>query len=92
MVSIDEFSKIEMRIGKVIGVEEIEKARAPLYALRIDLGLLGTRNIAAGIRGVYSKDELIGKMVVVVVNLEPKKIAGFISEGMVLAAEESESV
>ena len=86
MVTIDQFLALDIRIGRVIAVDELN-SRKPMYSLKVDLGELGTRNIAAGIKDRYSKEELVNRSVVVVVNLEPKSIAGFVSEGMLLAAE-----
>ncbi len=89
MISIAEFETIELRIGRVIAVDDIEKAEKPIYKLTVDLGKeLGNRTIAAGIKNIYSKEDLLGKEVVCVANLEPKNIAGILSEGMLLAAED----
>ncbi|MDE1865158.1 MAG: tRNA-binding protein [Candidatus Micrarchaeota archaeon] len=90
MVSINDFSAFDIRVGKILEVGDIEGARKPLYKLKIDLGELGSRNVAAGIRDFYTPDQLLGKSVVVIVNLDPKNIANFVSEGMVLAGESSE--
>lgn len=87
MATINDFAALDIRIGKILDVGSIENARKPLYALEVDLGELGIRSIAAGIKDQYTPEELIGRHVVVVTNLEPKSIAGFISKGMVLAAE-----
>jgi methionine--tRNA ligase beta chain len=92
MATINDFAALDLRIGEIIEVSDIEGARKPLYALRVDLGELGIRNIAAGIKSQYAPEELLGKRVVVVANLEPKSIAGFVSEGMVLAAESGDKI
>lgn len=91
MATINEFSVIDMRVGKIIEVDDLD-SRKPMYKLRVDLGELGVKNIAAGIKGAYTKEQLLGRMVIVVANLEPKGIAGFISEGMVLAAEDDTGI
>ncbi|MGC8478372.1 MAG: tRNA-binding protein [Candidatus Micrarchaeia archaeon] len=88
MVNISEFLNIDLRVGKIIEIEDLEGARGPIYRAKIDLGELGIRNIAMGLKNIYSKDELLNRLVIVVANLEPKKIANFISEGMLLAAED----
>ncbi len=88
MVSINEFANMDMRVGRIVDVQDHEGARKPIYKLRVDLGELGVRDIAAGIKDAYTKEQLMNKLVVVVVNLDPKDIAGFISNGMILAAEE----
>lgn len=74
-------------MGKIIEVEDHEAARKPMYKLKIDLGDLGIRNVIAGIKNYYSKEELLNSSVIVVTNLDPRSIAGSVSEGMVLAAE-----
>ena len=90
MASFDDFSKLDIRVGKILEAEDLEGARKPIYKLKVDIGELGIRNIAAGIKDRYTKDELINKFVVVVTNLDPKSIAGFISEGMLLAGEDGD--
>jgi export-related chaperone CsaA len=92
MVSIMEFGAIDLRVGKILEVEDLEAARKPMYRAKVDLGELGIKNIAMGLKAYYSKEELIGKYVVVVANLDPKNVAGFVSEGMVLAAQEGEKL
>ncbi|MCL5092124.1 MAG: methionine--tRNA ligase subunit beta [Candidatus Marsarchaeota archaeon] len=87
-IAFDVFASVDLRVAKIIDVEDHESARKPMYKLRLDLGELGTRNIIAGIKAHYSKDELIGKSIVVVANLQARKIAGLLSDGMLLAAED----
>lgn len=90
MVSFDDFSKLDIRVGRIIEVEDLEGARKPIYKLKVDIGELGIKDIAAGIKDRYAKEELLNKLVVVVANLEPKSIAGFLSEGMLLAGEDGD--
>jgi len=93
MVSIDAFSDIDIRVGKIVDVQDHEKARKPMYKLTVDFGAeIGKRTIIAGIKSFYSKDELLNKKVICVVNLDPKMIAGVESQGMLLAAGEIEKV
>ncbi len=88
MVSIEEFKNMDIRIAKIIGVQAHEKARSPMYILRLDLGKeLGERTIVAGIRDRYTQEELLGKKIACIVNLEPKLIGNVESNGMLLAAE-----
>ena len=75
-----------MKVGKISSVEDIPTARKPIYKLTIDFGDGLTKQCAAGIKDRYTKDELMGKVVVAVVNLEPKSVAGVSSECMLLAA------
>ncbi len=93
MVSIEEFKNIDIRVGKILEVSPHENARNPMYILRIDFGSeIGERTIVAGIRDRYAKDELEGKKIACVVNLEPKSVAGVVSNGMILAAESGEAL
>ena len=85
-LSIDDFRKVEMKVGKIVTVEDIPAARNPMYKLTVELGEGVTRQCVAGIKDRYSKDELVGKVVVAVVNLVPKSVAGVVSECMLLAA------
>jgi export-related chaperone CsaA len=85
-LSIDDFKKVEMKVGKIVTVEDIPAARKPMYKLTVELGEGVTKQCVAGIKDSYSKDELMGKVVVAVVNLVPKPVAGVVSECMLLAA------
>jgi export-related chaperone CsaA len=91
-VSIDEFRKIEMKVGKIVSVDDIPQARNPMYKLIIDLGDGVTRQCVGGIKQFYTKEQLLGRRVVVVVNLQPKSVAGVVSECMLLAAFNDEVV
>lgn len=93
MVTIDEFSAIDMRVGMIVEVEEHAAARKPMYKLLVDFGSeIGKRTIVAGIRALYSREELLNRKVVCAVNLEPKSIAGIESHGMLLAAGDESSI
>lgn len=85
MISFADFQKIELKVAKIVAVEDIA-GKDRLYKLTIDLGT-EKRHIVAGIKEFYKKDELLGKNVIVVANLEPRTIAGIKSEGMLLAAK-----
>ena len=85
-ITIADFGKVEMKVGKVVSVEDIPTARKPIYKLTIDFGDGVTKQCAAGIKDRYTKEELNGKVVVAVVNLEPKAVAGVTSECMLLTA------
>jgi methionyl-tRNA synthetase len=82
-ISFDDFKKMDLRVAQIKAAEDIEGADK-LYKLTIDLG--EERNLVAGIKPYYSKEELIGKKIVVIANLEPKTIRGVASHGMLLAA------
>ncbi|MGC8479513.1 MAG: tRNA-binding protein [Candidatus Micrarchaeia archaeon] len=90
MATIMDLSKLDIRIGKVLLAEDIEGARSPVYKLTIYLGdEIGMRTIIAGIKNTYTKDDLKDRLVVCIINLEPKRIANVMSEGMILATEEN---
>ena len=87
----DLFSKLDLRVAKVIDVKDHPNADT-LYLLYIDLGKLGKRVIVAGMKPYYSKDEINGKSIVIVTNLKPSNIRGIKSNGMLLAAEDEKGV
>jgi methionyl-tRNA synthetase len=84
-ISIDEFLRIDLRVAKVLDAQLITGADK-LLKLRLDVGELGERQIFAGIRSAYEPAALVGRLIVVVANLEPRKMRFGISEGMMLAA------
>ena len=84
-ISIDEFLRIDLRVAKVLDAQLITGADK-LLKLRLDVGELGERQIFAGIRSAYDPASLVGRLIVVVANLEPRKMRFGISEGMMLAA------
>lgn len=88
--SIDDFSKLDLRVGKVIEAELIKDADT-LIRLRVNFGPLGERTILSGIKKWYSPKDLKGKNYIFVFNLEPKKMMGEESQGMILAAEDEDS-
>lgn len=88
MVSFTDFKKIELKVAKILEVEEIP-GKDKLYKIKIDLGD-EQKQIVAGIKPFYTKEELKGKNIVVVANLEPAVIAGVKSEAMLLAAKDNE--
>lgn len=86
MATIEEFERIDMRVGRVTSVEEFPEARNPAWKLEIDFGAeLGMKRSSAQIIH-YTREELHGRMVVAVVNFPPRRIAGFESEVLVLGA------
>ena len=90
MATIDDFEKIDMRVGRVVRVEEFPEARAPAWKLEIDFGPeLGTKRSSAQVTH-YPAAELEGRLVVAVVNFPPRRIAGFDSEVLVLGAVDPE--
>ena len=85
MLTWDDFEKVDMRTGTVIEVNDFPKAKKPAYQLKIDFGAeLGIRNSSAQVTKHYTKDDLLNRQVIAVVNFPPKQIANFISECLVL--------
>jgi len=86
IIKYDDFKKVELKVGTIKKAEDIEGADK-LLKLEVDLGKeTGKRTICAGIKKYYKKEDLIGKQIVVVVNLEPRKMRGLESQGMLLAS------
>jgi len=83
-ISYDYFEKVDIRVGKIIKAEDFPKARKPAYKLWIDFGDLGLKKASAQITNLYTKDDLIGRRIIAVVNFPPRQIADFVSEVLVL--------
>lgn len=90
-ITYDEFAKLDLRIAKVIKAEPIEGADK-LLKLTLDVGELGERTVASGIKEWYQPEDLEGKTVVYLANLLPKTLRGIESQGMIIAAGGSEAV
>lgn len=84
-IPYDDFAKLDLRVGKIIKVENHPKADK-LYVLQVDLGEENPRTIVAGLKPYYKPEELNGKKAIFVANLEPADKRGIISDGMILAA------
>ena len=90
MISIDEFRKIEIKVA-TIKHAELHPNADRLMVLKIDLGS-EERQLVAGIKGHYAPEDLIGRQIVVVANLEPSKLRGVESQGMLLAATDNDKI
>jgi len=88
-VTIDEFKNVSLRVGKVISAERVEGSEK-LLKLQVDLGEM--RQVLSGIAKAYAPEALIGKEVVIVANLDPRKMMGMESQGMLLAAHGEDGV
>lgn len=88
-ISFDDFAKADLRVGTIISADDLEDSNK-LIKLIVDIGI-EKRQIIAGIKKHYKVEDLVGKQVVVIVNLEPKSLAGYESQGMLLATSNDES-
>ncbi len=88
LIELDEFKKVKLRTAKVLSAERVPKSDK-LLKLIVDVGDLGQRQIVAGIAKYYEPESLVGKTIIVVVNLKPAKLMGVESQGMLLAAKDS---
>src|SRR5262245_59565587 len=85
LITYPDFTKVDMRVGRIVDVEDFPEARKPAYKLTLDFGPLGTRRSSAQVTN-YTKEELLHRLIVAVVNFPPKQIGPFRSEVLVLGA------
>ena len=88
-ITIEEFEKMQLMIGEIIACEEVQNSRK-LLCSQVKFGENNVKQIVSGIKGSYSPEEMVGKRVVAIVNLKPCKLAGVVSEGMLLCAEDAD--
>lgn len=86
LLSWNEFTKVEMRVGTIISVEEFKEVKNPAYKIIIDFGEFGKRKTSAQITQLYEPADLIGKQIVAVTNFPPKQIANIMSECLILGS------
>ena len=87
LITYDDFLKVDIRVGRIVQVDDFPKARKPAYKLRIDFGALGVKTSSAQVTKYYRKEDLLGRQVLAVVNFPPRQIADFFSEVLTLGAE-----
>jgi tRNA-binding protein len=81
------FERLDIRVGRILAVEDFPDARKPLYRVTVDFGPgIGIRKSGAGLRDIRTKEELVDRLVVAVVNFPPRQIGKFLSECLILAA------
>ena len=91
MISYEDFAKVDIRVGKILKVEDFPQARKPAYKLEIDFGKeIGVKRSGARIVDLYKKEDLEGTLVLAVVNFPPKQIGPFISECLTLGVPDEE--
>lgn len=89
-ITYDDFAKVDIRTGKIVFVEDFPEARKPAYKLTIDFGPeIGQKRSSAQITTLYTKDELLGRQVMCVINFPPKQIGPFFSEALTLGLNDA---
>ena len=83
-ITYDDFRRVEMLVGRVVRVEDFPRARKPAYQLWIDFGEVGIKKSSAQLTDLYTREELLGRLVVAVANFPPRQVADFMSEVLVL--------
>jgi tRNA-binding protein len=86
-IAYDDFAKVDIRVGRIVQVDDFPQARKPAWKLRIDFGPLGVKSSSAQLTQHYGKDDLMGMLVLAVVNFPPRQIATFFSEVLTLGIE-----
>jgi tRNA-binding protein len=89
MIDVELFGRLDLRAGRIVAAEPFPEARKPAYKLTIDLGPLGLRRSSAQLTELYRPEELVGRLVIAVANLPPRRVAGFVSEVLVLGVPDS---
>uniref|UniRef100_UPI00404A8395 tRNA-binding protein n=1 Tax=Gelidibacter sp. TaxID=2018083 RepID=UPI00404A8395 len=91
-ITFEDFAKVDVRVGTIIEVHDFPEARNPAYKLTIDFGALGIKKSSAQITALYTKDELLNKQILAVINFPTKQIGKYMSECLVLGAVDGKDV
>jgi len=92
LITFEDFTKVDLRVGTIVEVNDFPEARLPAYQLAIDFGELGIKKSSAQITAFYTKEDLLNRQIVAVVNFPKKQIATFMSECLVLGAVNDKEV
>ena len=92
IVTFEDFSKVDLRVGTIVDVHDFPKAKHPAYQLMIDFGGLGIKKSSAQITTLYKKEDLLHRQIIAVVNFPKKQIANFMSECLVVGALKDKDV
>ena len=92
IITFEDFTKVDLRIGTIVAVNDFPEARNPAYQLTIDFGELGIKKSSAQITTLYQKKDLLNRQIVAVVNFPKKQIAKFMSECLVMGAVKANAV
>lgn len=92
IITFEDFTKVDLRIGTIVEVNDFANAHKPAYQLTIDFGDLGVKSSSAQITAQYNKDDLVNRQIVAVVNFPKKQIADFMSECLVMGAVKENDV
>ena len=91
-ITFEDFTKVDLRVGTIVDVQDFPEARNPAYKLTIDFGDLGLKRSSAQITTLYSKEDLLNKQIIAVINFPKKQIATVMSECLILGAVDGKDV
>ncbi|SRR5579875_1320386 len=83
-IAYQDFEKVDIRVGKIVKVEDFPRARKPAFKVWVDFGELGVKKSSAQATRLYAREELLGRLVLAVVNFPPRQVADFMSEILIL--------
>ena len=91
-INFEDFTKVDVRVGTIIEVNDFPQARNPSYQLIVDFGDLGIKKTSAQITTIYTKEELVGRQIIATINFPKRQIANFMSECLVMGAVDGKDV